>query len=208
MHAPRMPSFLHDVEIDWGWYALSSFERLVVRKHEALLQADRKSHTMKTACDALLTAASDLPGRRLRMRAIDDDYTYTWQIADGELCDGGEFDETGMFPDELTAEDFHDAGVTIVLTPIAFPESMLRTIQTTVTPRADSLSAVVQDAWNAAANETPAGFRMSLGPRRMQSVYLPVEIWADIKDRARTEERSMSYLVQRAVTAAYALPVE
>ena len=113
-----------------------------------------------------------------------------------------------MVPDELTAEDFHDAGVTIVLTPIAFPESMLRTIQTTEAPRADSLSAVVQDAWNAAANETPAGFRMPLGPRRMQSVYLPVDIWADIKDRSRTEERSMSYLVQRAVTAAYALPVE
>jgi hypothetical protein len=203
-----MPSFLYDVEIDWGWHALSSIERRLVRKHEALLQADRKSHTVKTARGALLDAALDVPGRRLRMRAIDDDYTYTWQIADGELCDGGEFDEAGMFPDELTAEDFHDAGVTIVLTPLAFPESMLRTIQTTVARRADSLSAVVQDAWNAAANETPAGFRMPLGPRRMQSVYLPVEIWADLKDRARSEERSMSYLVQRAVTAAYALPVE
>ncbi len=208
MHAPRMPSFLHDVEIDWGWHALSSDERLVVRQHEALLQADRKSHTLHTAGEALLAAAAALPGRSLCMRAVDDDHGYTWHIEDGELCDGGEFDESGMFPDELTAEDFHEAGVTIVLTPLAFPESMLRTIQSTVARRADSLSAVVQDAWNAAANETPPGFRVAQGPRRMHSLYLPVDIWADIKDRARSEDRSMSYLVQRAVTAAYALPVE
>ena len=41
----------------------------------------------------------------------------------------------------------------------------------------------------------------------MQSIYLPVEIWADLHDRAKAEDRSVSYLVQRAVTAAYELPV-
>lgn len=205
MHAPRMPSFLHDVEIDWGWPELTPEEQSIVRKHEALLQADRKSHTVLTAEQALLAAAAELPGRGLRMRAVDDDQQYTWQIVEGELYDGGELDEGGMFPHELTAEDFHTAGVTIVLTPLVFPDSML---QTMTIQAHESLSSLVQDAWRSAADECPAGFRTPLGPRRMQSVYLPVEIWADIKDRAKQEERTMSYLVQRAVTAAYALPVE
>jgi len=204
MHAPRMPSFLHDVELDWGWPELTFEERALARKHEALLQADRKAHTVATAEQALAAAARDLPGRPLRMRAVDDSYAYCWQIVEGEVYDGGEFDDDGMFPEELTAEDFRAAGVTVVHTPIAFPDSMLQTIQL----KNDSLSALVQDAWQTAADELPAGFRTPLGPRRMQSVYLPVEVWADIKDRARAEERSISYLVQRAVTAAYALPVE
>lgn len=205
MHAPRMGSCLHDVEIDWGWPDLTPQERRLARKHEALLQADRRAHTVESAEQALFAASRDLPARPLRMRAIDDHYSYCWQVVEGEVYDGGEFDDAGMFPDELTAEDFHAAGVTIVLTPLAFPESMLRTIQTRVN---DSLSSLVQDAWHAAADELPAGFRTPLGPRRMQSIYLPVEMWADLKDRAKAEERSMSYLVQRAVTAAYALPVE
>lgn len=200
-----MASCLHDVEIDWGWSQLSAHERLVVRRHEALLQADRTSHTLHTAELALLSAAADLPGRSLRMRAADDEVVHHWQIVDGELHDGGDFDPDGMFPEELTADDFHDAGVTIVRTPLAFPESMLSTIRRKAPA---SLSTLVEDAWTAAADELPAGFRTPGGPRRMQSIYLPVDIWADIKDRAKAEERSMSYLVQRAVTAAYALPVE
>jgi len=203
-----MPSFLHDVEIDWGWPELTPDERVRVRRHEALLQADRKSHTLETAEQALLAAAADLPGRSIRMRAVDDELAYNWQIVEGELYDGGDFDEAGMFPEELAADDFHAAGVTIVLTPIAFPESMLATIQTVAPPRSDSLSALVTDAWQVAADELPAGFRTPLGPRRMQSVYLPVDTWADLRERAKIEERSISYLVQRAVTAAYQLPVE
>ncbi len=196
---------LHDVEIDWGWHELGAHERLVVRIHEALLQASRTSHTIETAERALLAAASDLPGRSLRMRAVDDELLHHWQVVEGELFEGGDFDEDGMFSDELTADDFRAAGVTTVRTPLAFPESMLDTIRTKAEP---DLSLVVRDAWTSAADELPAGFRTPLGPRRMQSIDLPVDIWADIKERARTEERSMSYLVQRAMTAAYSLPVE
>ena len=54
---------LHDVEIDWGWPQLREGERAIVRRHEALLQADRKSHTVDTAERALLAAARELPGR-------------------------------------------------------------------------------------------------------------------------------------------------
>lgn len=199
-----MPSFLHDVEIDWGWPKLSSEEQAIVRKHEALLQSDRKSHTAETAEQALAAAGRDLPGRLIRMRAIDDEGHYFWQVVEGEVYPGHEFDDAGMFPEELTAEDFHAVGITIVRTPLALPDAMVEEMAA----RAATLSAVVQDAWRQAADALPAGFRMPLGPRHMHSVYLPVDVWADLKDRARSEERSVSYLVQRAVTAAYALPVE
>jgi hypothetical protein len=152
----------------------------------------------------LAGAARDLPGRLLRARAIDDDHTYYWQAIEGEIYDGHEFEEAGMFPEELTAEDFHAAGVTIVLTPVAIPDSILQEIN----ERDATLSELVQDAWQAASDELPPGFRSPMGPRHVHSIYLPVEMWADLKDRAKLEERSISYLVQRAVTAAYALPVQ
>jgi hypothetical protein len=199
---------LHDVEIDWGWPQLSEGERAIVRRHEALLQADRKSHTVDTAERALLAAARELPGRSIRARAIDDERTYGWQIVEGELYAGEDFDEAGMFPGPLAADDFHAAGVTIVLTPVVFPESMLRSIEERGWHYDGSLSTLVQGAWQLAADELPAGFRTPGGPRRVQSIYLPVDVWADLQSRAKAEEHSISYLVQRAVTAAYELPVE
>ncbi|HEY5945594.1 MAG TPA: hypothetical protein VIV40_08880 [Kofleriaceae bacterium] len=203
-----MASLLHDVEIDWGWHALNETERAVVRRHEALLQADRKAHTVDSAEAALLAAAGELPGRLIRARAIDDERTYCWQVVEGDVYDGEEFDETGMFPGTLTAEDFRAAGVTIVLTPVVFPESMLRSIEQRGWHYDGSLSTLVQGAWQIAADDLPAGFRTPDGPRRVQPIYLPVDVWADLHDRAKAEERSVSYLVQRAVTAAYELPVE
>lgn len=203
-----MPRLLHDVEIDWGWPQLSAEERVIARRHEALLRADRKAHTVESAHDALLTAAYELPGRSIRARAVDDERTYCWQVVEGDVYDGDEFDEAGMFPGELTAEDFRAAGVTLVLTPIVFPESMLRSMEQRGWHHDGSLSTLVQGAWQVAANDLPAGFRTPAGPRRVQPIYLPVEIWADLHDRARVEEHSVSYLVQRAVTAAYELPVE
>ena len=203
-----MPSYLHDVEIDWGWPQLNELQRAVVRRHEALLQADRKSHTVETAREALLAAAAELPGQSIRARAVDDDQDYCWQVVEGDLYECDEFDENGMYPHELTAADFHAAGVTIVLTPLVFPESLLRAIEQRGWHQDGSLSSLVTGAWQTAADDLPAGFRTPAGPRRMQSVYLPVDVWADLKDRAKVEERSISYLVQRAVTAAYELPVE
>ena len=201
-------AMLHDVEIDWGWPQLREGERAIVRRHEALLQADRKSHTVDTAERALLAAARELPGRSIRARAIDDERTYGWQIVEGELYAGEDFDEAGMFPGPLAADDFHAAGVTIVLTPVVFPESMLRSIEERGWHYDGSLSTLVQGAWQLAADELPAGFRTPGGPRRVQAIYLPVDVWADLQSRAKAEEHSISYLVQRAVTAAYELPVE
>jgi hypothetical protein len=199
---------LHDVEIDWGWPRLSEAERAIVRRHEALLRADRKAHTVETAEAALLSAAAELPGQLIRARAVDDECTHGWQVVEGDVYPCEEFDDAGMFPGELTAADFHAAGVTIVLTPIVFPDSMLKSIEERGWPTDGALSTLVQGAWQIAANDLPAGFRTPTGPRRVQPVYLPVDVWASLHDRAKVEDRSVSYLVQRAVTAAYELPVE
>jgi len=201
---------LHDVEIDWGWPQLSEDERVIARRHEALLQADRKGHTVETAEQALLAAAAELPGKLIRARAADDERMYGWQVVEGDVYDCDEFDEAGMFPGELTADDFRAAGVTIVLTPVVFPDAMLHAIEQRgwIYDSADALSTLVAGAWQLAADELPAGFRTPDGPRHIRPVYLPVELWADLHDRAKVEERSVSYLVQRAVTAAYELPVE
>ena len=204
-----MQSLLHDVEIDWGWPELSAEERAIVRRHEALLQADRKSHSVETAEAALLAAAADLPGRLIRARAVDDEHTYCWQVVEGEVYTSDDFDEAGMFPEELTADDFRAVGVTIVLTPVVFPDSLLHAIEERgwIYDSADSLSTLVAGAWQLAADQLPPGFRMPDGPRRTRPLYLPIDVWADLHDRAKAEERSVSYLVQRAVTAAYELPV-
>jgi hypothetical protein len=203
-----MASLLHDIEIDWGWPRLNESERAIVRRHEALLQADRKAHTIETAERALIAAAAELPGRPIRARAVDDERMYCWQVVEGDVYDSDEFDDAGVFPSELTAEDFRTAGVTIVLTPVVFPESMLRSIEQRGWHHDGSLSTLVQGAWQIAADDLPAGFRTPAGPRRVQPIYLPVDVWADLHDRAKAEARTVSYLVQRAVTAAYELPVE
>lgn len=202
-----MASLLHDVELDWGWPHLDAAERLIARRHEALLAADRRAHTIESAHAALLAAARELPGRTIRARAIDDERTYSWCVVDGEIRDADDFDEAGMFAGELTAADFRAAGVTIVSTPIVVPDSLMRSIQERARQRDATLSELVQGAWRRAADELPPGFRVPAGPRRVQSIYLPVEIWADLHARAKAEEHSVSYLVQRALTAAYQLPV-
>jgi hypothetical protein len=202
-----MPRLLHDVELDWGWHQLSAEERAIARRHEALLAADRRAHTIESAHAALLTAAYDLPGRSIRARAVDDERTYYWQVVEGDVYDGGDFDEAGMFPGELTADDFTEAGVTLVLTPIVFASSLLDSIQAKGWHHDGSLSSLVQSAWKIASDEHPAGFRAPPGPRRVQPIYLPVDVWADLQERAKVEDHSISYLVQRAVTAAYELPV-
>ncbi len=203
-------TLLHDVELDWGWPQLGAEQRAIARRHEALVRADRTSHTIESVEAALLAAAQELPGVLIRARAVDDAHTYGWQVVEGDVYDCDEFDETGMFPGELTVDDFRAAGVTTVLTPVAFPDSMLHAIEQRgwIYDSADSLSTLVAGAWQLAGDQLPAGFRTPPGPRHMRPVYLPVELWAELHDRARAEERSVSYLVQRAVTAAYELPIE
>ena len=39
--------------------------------------------------------------------------------------------------------------------------------------------------------------------RRKQSIYLPIEIYAELVEAASREDRSMSWLVQRALTTSW-----
>ena len=201
MHAPRM---LHDVEVDWGWPKLDAAARAIARRHEAQLKADRTALTHETVEHVLEAAARELPGKPIRARAVDDDRVYSWQIVEGELYPGGEFDDAGMFPGELGAEDFLAAGIEHVVTPIVCPDAIVQVLEARDPA---PLSLLVQSAWQVAADALPPGFRMPDGPRRMQPVSLPVALWAQIKQRASAEGRTMSYVVQRALAAAYAITV-
>ena len=201
MHAARM---LHDVEVDWGWGKLDAAARAIARRHEASLKADRTQLTLDSVERVLAAAARELPGIAIRARAVDDERVYTWQIVDGDLYPGGEFDDTGMFPGELCADDFRAAGIDRVVTPIVCPDAIVHALEA----RGPApLSMLVQSAWQVAADALPAGFRMPDGPRHMQAVSLPVELWAQIKQRASSEGRTMSYVVQRVLAAAYELAI-
>ena len=194
MHAARM---LHDVEVDWGWPSLGPDARAVVRRYEAKLKAERTAHTLESVEQVLEAAARALPGQLIRARAIDDERIYAWQVVEGEVYPGDEFDETGMFPPEqLTADDFRAAGVERVLTPLAIPDAMLAAI-------GGDLAELVPLAWHVA--RVLPGYRTPNGPRRMHLVPLPVELWAAIKLRAYAERRTMSFVVQRALAAAFEL---
>ena len=50
MHAPRMPSFLHDVEIDWAWPELTDTERLVARLKLAELPRNANPTRVRNRC--------------------------------------------------------------------------------------------------------------------------------------------------------------
>jgi hypothetical protein len=195
---------LHDVEVDWGWPKLDAAGRVIARRHEARLKADRTALTLETVERILEAAARELPGKAIRARGVDDDGIYTWQVVEGDLYPGGDFDDTGMFPGELTAEDFRAAGVDKVVTPLVCPDAIVQALEA----RGPApLSTLVQSAWQVASEALPVGFRMPEGPRHMQTVALPVDLWAQIKQRASSEGRTMSYVVQRALAAAYELAV-
>jgi len=193
MHAARM---LHDVEIDWGWPKLDPNARAIARRYEAKLRAERTAHTLESVEQVLEAAARALPGYLIRARAIDDERLYAWQVVEGEVYPGDDFDETGMFPHELTADDFRAAGVQRVLTPLAIPDAFREALP-------GDLAELVALAW---ANTTALpGFRTPAGSRRMHLVPLPIDLWAAIKLRAHAERRTMSFVVQRALAAAFEL---
>src|SRR5262245_26966926 len=102
-----MPVYLHYCEIDWGWQALSESERVVVRRYEALVQANRE-HTLQSFSALLATASRELPDRLLRARASDayGDYTLVAHQGHCAEADASSFDGAGVFPEVLTPDDF------------------------------------------------------------------------------------------------------
>lgn len=204
-----MPAYLHDFTIDWGWPRLSEPERGVVRRHEARAQADPHAHTLATLREALAAASRELPGRAIRARAADEQGEHALMARDARCADdhAASFDEGGRFPEPLTAADYRAAGVEQLCVGLFWPEGMLSAIAAQAARLHRSLSWVVEQAWVVAktAAAVPAGSPALPrdGDRRRQSIHLPIDIYAELADVAAREERSMSVVVQRALTAAW-----
>lgn len=204
-----MPAYVQHFEIDWGWPRLSEAERAVVRRHEARAQADPGTHTLATLKEALAAASRELPGREIRSRVEDENGEYALVAREGRCSDADDdaFDEEGKFPDLLTADDYRAAGIDKVYVGLYWPEGMLRAIKAEASRLDRSLSWVVQKAWVLARGKASAATGDSGlprdGDRRKQSMYLPIGIYAEVAELAAREDRSMSFVVQRALTTAW-----
>jgi uncharacterized small protein (TIGR04563 family) len=204
-----MPASVRSFEIDWGWPQLSEVERCVVRRHQARAHADPGAQTLATLKEALAAASCELPGRVIRSRIVDEHGKRALSARDGRCSDATDesFDEEGKYPDPLTADDYRAAGVEKLCVGLFWPESMLEAIQTQACRLDRSFSWVVEKAWiiakDVASTSTGGNSLPRDGDRRKQSIYLPIEIYAELADIARREERSMSVVVQRALTAAW-----
>jgi uncharacterized small protein (TIGR04563 family) len=204
-----MPEYLRRFDIDWGWPRLSEAERAVVRRHEARAHAEPGTHTLVTLKEALAAASRELPGREIRSRAMDEYGEYALVAREGRCSDAepGAFDEGGEFSGPLSADDYRAAGVKTLYVSLFWPESMLRVLQEQAHRLDRSLSWVVQKALAVSGAGTSAptedGALPRVGARCKQSVYLPIEIWAELHERADREDRSMSSLVQQALAGAW-----
>jgi uncharacterized small protein (TIGR04563 family) len=204
-----MPTYLQHFEIDWGWPRLSEAERTVVRRHEARKQADAAAVTLTTLKEALAAASSELQGREIRARAEDEGGQYAIVAREGRCSEAEEdrFDDEGKFPDGLTADDYRAAGVKKLCVGLFWPEGMLDAMKAQASRLDRSLSWVVEKSWIVAQGSAPppaGGNALARdGDRRKQSIYLPIEIYAELADIAAREDRSMSFLVQRALTTAW-----
>ena len=204
-----MPIYLEHFAIDWGWPRLTESERAVVRQHEARAMADPASHTRTTLAEALVKASRELPGRVIRAQAEEEDAAFVIVARDGTCADEADagFDPDGAFPEVLTAADYMAAGVDRIRVGLFWPGAMLDALFAQAKRLDHSLSWVIEQAWMI-AEATPDGARDASGPPRdgprvRQSVYLAVEVYAGLTETAVREDRSMSWVIQRAVARAW-----
>jgi uncharacterized small protein (TIGR04563 family) len=204
-----MPAYLRRVEIDWSWPQLTLTERAVVRRHEARANADPGTHTYATLKAALAAASRELPGREIRSRARDDGGEYLLVAREGRCFDSDDrsFDEEGAFRETLSAEDYRAAGVEKIYVALYWPEEMLRALQAQAIRLDRSISSLVQNAWivGASSSDDPAagGGLPRDGKAHKRSVYLPIGIYAEVAEIAAREDRSMSWVMRRALARAW-----
>lgn len=204
-----MPTYLHKFEIDWGWTWLSERERTIVRKHHARASSDPRSHTLQTLMEALADASRELGGRQIPARAEDVEGRYLL-LASGGNCsqtDTDLFSDDGVFPEQLTVDDYRAAGVTTLAVGLYFPDELLALLTAEAARLDCSLSRLIQTALkitgdrvqpSSGGNGLPKG-----GQRRLQTVYLPVDLNEALGATAAREDRSKSWLVQQALAAAW-----
>lgn len=203
-----MPDYLHYLKTDWGYAALTPGEQAIARRFEALLRA-APGVTTDWLAGQMVAASRLLPGRTLRARGEDDEGEFALVAIDGLHGDdpdpadyADEVDITGL----LTADDYRAAGVTQIWTLLLWSPPLLDAMVARAEELDVSLSWIVQSSWKLAGHrvaEADLGAYPIERPR-IQSVFLLVDQWAELTDRAAAEDRSKSWLVQRAV--ALALP--
>jgi len=205
-----MPAYLQQFEIDWSWPRLSESEREVALRHEAHAQAGTGQQTLATLAQVLAAASRELAGRELRALAADTDGQHVLIARDGSCAPAPDasFNPEGKLPQPLTAADFRAVGIAKLYVTLSWPENMLLALKERASRLECSLSWLVEHAW-AASRQGATALTMgeealvSDGPRRWQSVYLSVDTYEELTTLASKERRSISFLVQRALVAAW-----
>lgn len=206
-----MPAYLLAFDIDWSWKELSASEQAIVRRHEALARADPTTHTLETLKQALAAASSDLPQRQIRAVAEDEHGAHALEASHGQCTEskGAAFNPAGRFPGDLKPSDYIAAGVRQLRVALYWPEGSLTAMEEQAHRLDASLSWLVQRALIAAkapgTAPVAAGQFPRDGGRRKQGVYLPIEMYAELVETADREDRSMSSLVQAAMSSAWPL---
>lgn len=197
-----MPDYLQELAIDWGWRGLRDDEQAIARRWEARIQAQPADHTLQTAREWLADASRELPGRALRARAIDDAGEHLLRAFDGRctVTAGGPFDPSGVFPGELTVDDYRAAGVDTLAVTLFLPEPLLAAVRARAAALDWSHSRLVQEAWNRAP--APAAAVATDAPSARLTVYLPLDTYAAIEAAAATRDCSKSRVVRDCLAAA------
>lgn len=201
-----MPSYVKRLRTDWGYARLSATEQAIARRYEALLRAD-PGVTADWLAEQLGAASAQLPGRRVHAYGEDDDGEFALVALDGK-CGGDpdvhDYGEEADITSALTADDYRAAGVTAIWTTLFWTRPLLDAVISKAEELDVSASWVVQACWQLAGArcaEAKLGYDPNAA-RATQPLFLLVDQWADIKERALREERSMSWFVQRAVVLA------
>ncbi len=200
-----MPAYLDRAVIDWSWPSLNDAEQGTVRLFEARHQADPGTHTLDTFKAALASVSSKLPGRTLRARAQDEHGSYELVASAGaaEVSESAGFDDSGVFKEALSPDDFRAAGVEKLWVGLYFPAPMLAAVKGEATRADKSLSFVVQTALRAGfglpADAPTHDFGSANSDKRKQSVYLPLDLYTELRGRADREDRSLSWVAQSAI---------
>lgn len=197
-----MPDYLEELAIDWGWRGLRDDEQAIARRWEARFQAQPADHTLQTTREWLAEASRELPGRALRARAVDDAGEHLLRAFDGRctVTAGGPFDPSGVFPGELTVDDYRAAGIDKLAVTLFLPEPLLAAVRERAARLDWSHSRLVQEAWIRAPSPAPSPPTDARSARL--TVYLPLDTYAAIEAAAKSHDCSKSRVVRDSLHAA------
>lgn len=202
-----MPDFLSSLDVDWDWEHLLEHEQTVVRHYEALLQADPTSQTLRTFCGLLAAVTTELPGREVRARATDAHGEYELSARAGDVTQGpgGGFNPLGRYrgpPPTVGLQRL--VGVERMKVALFWPMPLLQQLEAWATKADASISWVVQKGWLAGRDVQGPLEALVTDELQKLSVFMPIEMAADVARVATETDKSRSWVVQRAIRHAAA----